>query len=50
MHPFYLVVLFKQSQKVPGFKAFDSYNMLTEKGHSLKPIIKAMKLWGAQWG
>jgi DNA-binding HxlR family transcriptional regulator len=23
---------------------------LTEKGHSLKPIIKAMKLWGAQWG
>lgn len=23
---------------------------LTEKGQSLKPIIKAMKLWGAQWG
>lgn len=23
---------------------------LTEKGESLKPIIKAMKLWGAQWG
>lgn len=22
---------------------------LTEKGESLKPIIKAMKLWGAQW-
>lgn len=23
---------------------------LTEKGNSLKPIIKAMKLWGATWG
>lgn len=23
---------------------------LTEKGESLKPIIKAMKMWGAQWG
>lgn len=23
---------------------------LTEKGRSLKPIIKAMKLWGSQWG
>ena len=23
---------------------------LTEKGKSLKPIIKAMKLWGAIWG
>lgn len=23
---------------------------LTEKGESLKPIIKAMKLWGAKWG
>jgi len=23
---------------------------LTEKGRSLLPIIKAMKLWGAQWG
>lgn len=23
---------------------------LTEKGRSLKPIIKAMKLWGATWG
>lgn len=23
---------------------------LTEKGKSLKPIIKAMKLWGAKWG
>lgn len=23
---------------------------LTEKGQSLKPIIKAMKLWGATWG
>ena len=23
---------------------------LTEKGRSLKPIIKAMKIWGAQWG
>ena len=23
---------------------------LTEKGHSLKPIIKEMKLWGAKWG
>ena len=23
---------------------------LTEKGKSLKPIIKAMKLWGKQWG
>lgn len=23
---------------------------LTEKGNSLKPIIIAMKLWGAQWG
>jgi DNA-binding HxlR family transcriptional regulator len=23
---------------------------LTEKGESLKPIIKAMKLWGATWG
>lgn len=23
---------------------------LTDKGQSLKPIIKAMKLWGAQWG
>ncbi len=23
---------------------------LTEKGKSLKPIIKAMKLWGATWG
>jgi DNA-binding HxlR family transcriptional regulator len=23
---------------------------LTEKGHSLKPIIKEMKLWGAHWG
>lgn len=22
---------------------------LTEKGHSLKPIIKEMKLWGAKW-
>lgn len=25
------------------------YN-LTEKGISLKPIIKEMKLWGAKWG
>ncbi len=23
---------------------------LTEKGRSLKPIIKAMKIWGDQWG
>lgn len=23
---------------------------LTEKGQSLKPIIVAMKLWGAKWG
>jgi len=23
---------------------------LTEKGQSLHPIIKAMKLWGAKWG
>jgi DNA-binding HxlR family transcriptional regulator len=23
---------------------------LTAKGQSLKPIIKAMKLWGAKWG
>lgn len=23
---------------------------LTEKGNSLRPIIKAMKLWGAKWG
>jgi DNA-binding HxlR family transcriptional regulator len=23
---------------------------LTEKGHSLEPIIKAMKIWGATWG
>ncbi len=23
---------------------------LTEKGMSLMPIIKAMKLWGAKWG
>lgn len=23
---------------------------LTEKGQSLKPIVKAMKLWGATWG
>lgn len=23
---------------------------LTEKGKSLKPIIKAMKVWGATWG
>ncbi|MDD4138594.1 MAG: helix-turn-helix transcriptional regulator [Clostridiaceae bacterium] len=23
---------------------------LTEKGRSLKPIIKAMKVWGATWG
>jgi DNA-binding HxlR family transcriptional regulator len=23
---------------------------LTDKGHSLKPIIKEMKLWGAKWG
>jgi DNA-binding HxlR family transcriptional regulator len=23
---------------------------LTEKGRSLKPIIKAMKHWGAEWG
>lgn len=23
---------------------------LTEKGESLKPIVKQMKLWGAQWG
>lgn len=23
---------------------------LTEKGQSLRPIIKAMKLWGAKWG
>ncbi len=23
---------------------------LTEKGRSLKPIIKAMKLWGKEWG
>ena len=23
---------------------------LTEKGYSLKPIIKEMKLWGAHWG
>ena len=23
---------------------------LTEKGISLKPIIKEMKLWGAKWG
>lgn len=23
---------------------------LTEKGKSLKPIIKEMKLWGAKWG
>ena len=23
---------------------------LTEKGESLHPIIKAMKLWGAKWG
>jgi DNA-binding HxlR family transcriptional regulator len=23
---------------------------LTEKGRSLKPIIKEMKLWGAKWG
>lgn len=24
--------------------------MLTEKGQSLKPIIEAMKQWGAKWG
>lgn len=24
--------------------------VLTEKGQSLKPIIKAMKVWGATWG
>ena len=23
---------------------------LTEKGNSLRPIIKAMKIWGAKWG
>lgn len=23
---------------------------LTEKGESLRPIVKQMKLWGAQWG
>lgn len=23
---------------------------LTEKGNSLRPIIKAMKLWGSKWG
>ena len=23
---------------------------LTDKGRSLKPIIKEMKLWGAKWG
>ena len=23
---------------------------LTEKGNSLRPIIKAMKVWGAKWG
>ena len=23
---------------------------LTEKGHSLKPLIKDMKQWGARWG
>lgn len=23
---------------------------LTEKGESLKPIIKAMKMWGKHWG
>jgi DNA-binding HxlR family transcriptional regulator len=23
---------------------------LTEKGQSLKPIIKAMKIWGSTWG
>lgn len=23
---------------------------LTEKGQSLKPIIKAMKIWGSRWG
>ncbi|MGE5630554.1 MAG: winged helix-turn-helix transcriptional regulator [Caulobacteraceae bacterium] len=23
---------------------------LTEKGESLKPIVKQLKLWGAQWG
>lgn len=23
---------------------------LTEKGESLKPIIKAMKIWGSTWG
>ena len=23
---------------------------LTEKGKSLKPIIKEMKMWGAKWG
>ena len=23
---------------------------LTEKGESLKPIVKAMKLWGTKWG
>ena len=23
---------------------------LTEKGHSLKPLIMEMKLWGAKWG
>lgn len=23
---------------------------LTKKGHSLKPIIKEMKMWGARWG
>ena len=23
---------------------------LTEKGRSLKPVIKEMKLWGAKWG
>ncbi|MDF2614501.1 MAG: HxlR family transcriptional regulator [Clostridia bacterium] len=23
---------------------------LTEKGQSIKPIVKAMKLWGAAWG
>jgi DNA-binding HxlR family transcriptional regulator len=22
---------------------------LTEKGQSLRPIVKAMKMWGAQW-
>lgn len=25
------------------------YN-LTEKGQSLKPLIKEMKMWGAKWG